>query len=910
MLRERIFRFIAKLADSRAGWVFLGAALLLTIGSSFLIPRLPILTSREGLVSEKIPAQRRYIEYNNDFGTPNHLIILLEGDKEKLKPAGDAVAKALKGDPAWVKNVFYKIDLDSISKSGLYYLPEEDLRKIDSALLEHRDFLRAAFDKGSWEVLLEELLKKSSFVSLENTNETGRVDMAFEALFELLDSWLEYLENPEEATLALGDNAIGKLAADREEFVDKDGYLVGRGSRSLVMFVQQSHPEDNTDFILPFMAHCRNTVKESLENFPGVTAGFTGWPVSIEEEITLIEGDLAKVTLFSGIIILSLFLLAFRSIHRTILVFIPLVFGVIWNLALTYFTIGHLNYLTSVFIGVLFGLGIDYGVVFIRRFDEERGKGAVAKEAILTTLVSVGPGITTGAATTIAAFFAIGLTDQPAFSELGIVAGTGVLCVLLSTFLILPSLMAKFPPKNDPVKTERLAQSRLLRSLSAALLKRPKTVAIVGCLICVFMFTRIPKVGFDFNINNLLPKDSETLRVAQKLESITDYKLQYVLVVAQAIDEVRALVPKLESLSTVHRVESVALAIPKGQKEKREIIFPSINEKLDKIKIGTPPGKINLTSLQSRVSSALDKVETAQEDVFSSKTKNWKLLYNHLDDLREKLENIGDALLESDAAKNHSLFEADFFNKLTDAKTELTSMLNAPPVTIDTLPKSLTSRFVSKSGKFATYVFPNEKIWDVEFLDAFLSQIREVASTVLDKKSYDEKITGFGVVFQVTSRQILNGFIKSSWMAGVVVLLMLLVDFRKLRYVFCAAAPLFIATAVTMGGLGLMGRDLNLASQISFPILLGIGVDYGVLITKRFIEQKGRDLPNIAATIGSAITLAGATTIAGFGSLLFARHRGLAAFGEVLVVAVLVCLFSSLFFLPALIKSLKLDKFE
>ena len=904
MIRKRLFQWLGALAASRRGWLVLLAAGLMSAVSLALVPQLPIHTTRDGLVSDQLPVQKRYIEYNRDFGTPNQLIVLLEGDPQVMRRATDAVAAALEKDDEWVKNVFYRIDYSALRKAGLYYLSQGDLTQLRDTLDEQSDLLTRMFAQGTWAAVLETIQEKTGSMSLDDIKDKKKTDDAFAAVDHLLSQWQRFVENPEQATVDLGARSFGELASAREQQVDSEGFLVGKDGRTFVLFVQQSRPIDNTEFILPFMTHCRTTVADTLKDFPGVTAGFTGWPVSIEEEMGFIEIDLRNITLISGILILVLYLLAFRSIHRTILVFIPLIFGVLWNLAATLYTVGHLDYLSSISVGVLFGLGVDYGVVFVRRFDEERAAGRSPAEAVSVMLTSVGPGVLTGAATTIAAFMALGSTDQPAFSDMGIISGTGVLFVLFSTMFLLPVLLCKFPPKVDPATAKQRSESKVLRKTATVLSRHPVTITVVGLALIVFLLAQIPKVGFDYNLNNLLPVDSEMLTVAEKLEANTDYKLQYVSLVSDSLDQVWALQPMLEGLPTVQRVESLSMLVPPDQAKKRAL-FPGIAQRIEAIPIGAAATPVDMDQVRTRLASLAQKIETAQEDAFSDGRTD---LVGHLDKTLARLEQIGQALGKPSATEAQTKFEQAFFSAVADAKTEFLAMTAQPPITLSTLPEDLRARFVSQSGKLATYIFPKGEIWDMAFLDEFLGQIQGAAGQVFGEDQAPNRMTGWGVVFRVTSRMIREGFTQASLMAALIVFGMLWLDFRNLKHVMLAITPLVVAIAAGIGGLGLIGRDLNLASQISFPILLGIGVDYGVLMTRRWLEKDGQDLIGVVAGIGSAISLAGLTTIAGFGALLFARHRGMISFGEVLVIAVACGLVASLFGLPAIIKTFKLDK--
>jgi len=413
----------------------------------------------------------------NDFGSPTQLVCMLEGEPEQVKAAADSVANRLQADPRWVRNVFHRVDLDAFRRAGLYYLSLDQLETV-------RDYIsgdpgRAALLLADRDLagLLERLLSETGGSGLESLDHP-----AFTLAADLLQRWREYLENNTPPAGPDLFRSLETLAADMQgaySWIDREGYMLSEDRHAAFLFIQQAEKTDEAAFIVPFMTHVRSETAQALLDHPGVTAGFTGWPSAIEEDYTLLVTDLPRVSLIASLLILAIFLLAFRSIHRTILVFVPLVCGIIWNLGLTLFTVGHLNFLSSVFVGILFGLGIDFGIYFTRRFDEERARGAEPTEAIHRTFRTAGQGIITGGLTAVVAFLAIGFTDQPAFSELGIVAGTGVASVLLATVFLLPPLLIQFPPGMKRVDKE--VASPLLERSARALVSRPAVpLVLVG----------------------------------------------------------------------------------------------------------------------------------------------------------------------------------------------------------------------------------------------------------------------------------------------------------------------------------------------------------------------------------------------------------------------------------------------
>ncbi len=143
------------------------------------------------------------------------------------------------------------------------------------------------------------------------------------------------------------------------------------------------------------------------------------------------------------------------------------------------------------------------------------------------------------------------------------------------------------------------------------------------------------------------------------------------------------------------------------------------------------------------------------------------------------------------------------------------------------------------------------------------------------------------------------GYETAAVYALVIILAVLVFDFRNLRLALLAAVPLGLGVVQMFGLLGLLNIPLNPANLIALPLILGIGIDYGVHIVHEYAASPGRW--RLSASTAAAVLIDSLTTIVGFGSLMIASHHGLASLGRVLTLGVSCCLFTSLVLLPALL---------
>ena len=114
-----------------------------------------------------------------------------------------------------------------------------------------------------------------------------------------------------------------------------------------------------------------------------------------------------------------------------------------------------------------------------------------------------------------------------------------------------------------------------------------------------------------------------------------------------------------------------------------------------------------------------------------------------------------------------------------------------------------------------------------------------------------------------------------------------------------AMIPMATGMIQMCGLLGFLGISLNPANMIVLPLILGIGIDDGVHVVHDFLRQTGNY--RISNSTASAVVITSATTMIGFGSMMFSHHQGLRSLGQVLTLGVFCCLLCSLLILPPLL---------
>jgi predicted RND superfamily exporter protein len=136
--------------------------------------------------------------------------------------------------------------------------------------------------------------------------------------------------------------------------------------------------------------------------------------------------------------------------------------------------------------------------------------------------------------------------------------------------------------------------------------------------------------------------------------------------------------------------------------------------------------------------------------------------------------------------------------------------------------------------------------------------------------------------------------------ALVVIFLLVLADLRRPTHAVLAMTPLFVGAGWTVGLMWVFGVHFNLANVIFLPLIVGAGVENGILILHRWRESR-TGFMGIPTSTGRGVALASLTTVVGFGSLMIARHRGVQSLGLLLALGTVCVLVASFTVLPGLL---------
>jgi hopanoid biosynthesis associated RND transporter like protein HpnN len=659
------------------------------------------------------------------------------------------------------------------------------------------------------------------------------------------------------------------------------------------------------------IAATRRVIDEVRIRHPGVEVGLTGTAVVDSDETAVATVDSAVASSVSLILITVLLIIAFHSVRMPLIVLASLLVGVGWSFGYLTIAIGHLQVLSVVFIAVLLGLGVDFGIHLDSTYEHVRRRhpdGAQAfGPALAETLRLSAPGIVTGALTTAAAFLTTAFTDFKGVAEMGIIASGGVVLCLISMFTVFPALLRLFRHSHRHVRPLEnrvlpIFREQWIRPIS----RRPGltlVIALVGITIASIGAMRLDVV---YDLLSLHPEGVESVEWQERVIRDGGASIYFGVSIADTLEEAFERQERFAELPDVSSVGGIGLCNPPDtsekimmQKEAGQALRPAMESAL-----AAPPDRrasastseltTELAALQRMVAES-----TSRQDVPP-------LIMEGLVELRSVLDEAVSSYRAIEIPQRIERVEridAAWVRMRRQLARELELLLDPSPLTPGDFPASFMRPFVDVSDptdpRYCLHIYPelpdDPRITDPLsplFLPAFVEDLVRV----------DPEVTGVVVQIQRSGELIWSSYRQAAITAMIVVLVLVWLVFRSLLDTLLAILPVVLGFLATFGVMGAIDLDLNPANLMILPLLFGIGVDAGVHVVHRYRLNPAQRPLGLTSGTGKGITLTSLTTMCGFATMMLARHRGVASLGMVMTIGLLMSTLVCWTVLPALLE--------
>jgi hopanoid biosynthesis associated RND transporter like protein HpnN len=893
----KVLAWVARLVFRQRKLIIWAEAVLFVVCVFYTFRHLQFDMSRDNLVGSNKKYQKNYLAFEKEFPGQSDLVVVVESEsEEKNRQFVERLGAKLEGDTNF-SDVFYKGDLKMMGRKALLFVPEDDLRDLAKKLHDFKPFIGPFTHTTNLVSLFDMMNTEFRTAKPEQNAETESLINALPAVQRIVNQATESLERPgtppSPGVTALFD--AGNEAEQQEYITFAKGkiFLVTckpRTAPTLATKLKTEAAQDEAN--QQSVQRLRQLVAETRLEVPGMNVGVTGEPVLDFDEMQQSQRDTTTASIVSLVICAMIFIYGYNETGRPIKATICLVVGLAYTFAFATLVIGHLNILTITFLPMLIGLAIDFGVHLITRYEEELRHGKSEEAAMMKAMVFTGQGIFTGAFTTAGAFLAMGFTNFKGIQEMGIISGGGLLICLIPMMTLLPVLLMRGRQNaiDQLVGEEPKARARL----ENLWLDRPILVVCITAVLCGLAATQLRKVYFDYNLLHMQSAGLPAVKFEEKLINSAGKSVLFAAVIATNLDEAVRLEQQITNLPSVAKkdgVVSMADYLSGNQTGKLQLIG-EIKQELSTIHFAEPdlqPVDIpelsrTLYSFAGYLGMALDSIGT-NEPALAAQLES---LRNSVQSLRKQMLSGSDAAVDEHARKLAE-FQQALFDDMRETFTALRNQDNSAPLRPEDLPKSLHDRFIGVTGKYLLQVYPEKDVWQRENQKEFIEQLRTI----------DPNVTGTPVQLLEYTELLKKSYEQAALYSLGAIVILVMFHFRSLTSVVIALTPVAIGSIWLGGIMGFFGIPLNPANIMTLPLVLGIGVTNGIHILNRFAEEQHASI--LARSTGKAVFVSGLTAIAGFGSLVLAKHQGIRSLGYVMATGVTTCMIAGLTFLPALL---------
>jgi hopanoid biosynthesis associated RND transporter like protein HpnN len=590
----------------------------------------------------------------------------------------------------------------------------------------------------------------------------------------------------------------------------------------------------------------------------GMRVRLTG-PVAISDanfasvtEGTAINGPLMLLA------VVGLIYLAVRSLRIVITIMLSLVAGLALTMFFGIVTVGKFNPISIAF-GVMFvGIAVDFAIQFVVRFRHEQQVHSDMGDAMRSAAGSSAAPLSLAAVATAVGFLSFVPTDYTGVSQLGLIAGGGMIIALIVDFTLLPALLALMPPKP-------LTQSMSLPWAAGDrwLARHGKPVVVLAAITTAIGLALLPFLPLDFNPLHLQSSKSEAVSTFEELAANPDNGVFGVDLLTTP-ERVAAAEADCPAHPEILRCESLSDFVPAGQTEKLAII-----EDLSTL--------LSQTLSPSRLLPAPDANDLRQSLRGIAAQLGDRPLAGHL----RKIADGNDQMILA--------LQAAVAGGLPDLLGQLRQMLTTQSISAADLPPALIADWRSADGRERLRVTPKSDMNDAMARHAFL-----VAASALDPTVTPE---GVPMSIEQSGKVVVRAFIQAGLAALIAIFALLWLLLRKVRDALLVLLPLLVGALLTVIGCVVSGLAINYANIIALPLLLGIGVAFNIYFVINWRNGVTTPLqsPTTRAVLYSALT-----TGCAFGSLAASPHLGTASMGLLLFLSLALSVGSTFVLLPAL----------
>ena len=574
---------------------------------------------------------------------------------------------------------------------------------------------------------------------------------------------------------------------------------------------------------------------------PGVVVGFTGSIITAVSEHAAIENGIVLSSIVTALLVGLVLALYFRSARMLVLLVVTIAIATAAAFGAAALTVGHLNAATAFLGAIIAGNGVNYGILLIARFLEERRALEVEPALARAILATLRPTAVASLGASIA-YGSLAATSFKGFADFAIIGAIGMILCWIASYALLPALVLVFARGVRVRPQDPWLGHALVRLLG---FQSPR--AVVGCGVVL-------AIGAGIVVARYVAADP------------FEYDMKQLRSEGQAAIDSRHWMKVSDDHFGRGYAGRTFIAADRPQQ------VPQIIAALRARDAGKPPSQQVIGS----ISSILDAIPPDQEAKLEL-----------LGEIRTMIDKNADSLDDKDRADIADLRPPDRLHAITR----------------ESLPKQIRDRpeVTEADGRIGLMlsIHSANRIdeWNGHDLVEFATAVRRL------ELADGETVTtsGASVIFADILGAIEHDGPIVTGVAGIglVIMVLALVGWNRRAFAVLAAT---VGGALFMVGLcALLDLKVNFLDFIALPITLGIGIDYAINVAHRYL---GADTPDVATTLrtsGSAVFVCSLTTMIGYGSLLVSENLAIRGFGAASLLGEVTAVLTALVLVPALL---------
>ncbi|MBA3463263.1 MAG: MMPL family transporter [Deltaproteobacteria bacterium] len=231
---------------------------------------------------------------------------------------------------------------------------------------------------------------------------------------------------------------------DRADHVSADGTVQ-------VIVIRTAFVASNVELDHQLEAKLDTLIARIETAYPGAELGLAGGvPTNAAEHRALVQGVLLS-SLITAVLVALVLLVHLRSVRVLVLLTTNIAAATLVSFGVAAFTVGHLNAATAFLGAIIAGNGVNYGILLVARYGEERRKWAARDAMVIAIQGTLKPTLVASLGAAIA-YGALGATRFRGFADFALIGGIGMLVCWIATFVLLPVLVLRWAhtPKREP----------------------------------------------------------------------------------------------------------------------------------------------------------------------------------------------------------------------------------------------------------------------------------------------------------------------------------------------------------------------------------------------------------------------------------------------------------------------------